>query len=323
VARAFPWGDLPKLRREDAELATWLAAALAEPWRGGIGARLLEVAPMDASRWGEHAVAVPVLGAGWTVALVMSGALARSWAAETLTDDGVELAAPRPLTLVERGIAPLLAAAMVEELGIAARVGELAPTERVRAWIGDGWGAELELTFGARRGTAWLVAGREAIRRMPRRPAAEGIDLAVVVAAELGRVRVGQGAVAALARRDVIRAASRPRLAVGRGGFAVELGDWRRGGDVLVRINGPYRGQGAAMDPVLAAELPVELALELGRLELKAAEALALAPGAVLTLPRAVGGLIDVVAGGRVIARGELVDVEGAIGVRVTELVPG
>jgi len=71
----------------------------------------------------------------------------------------------------------------------------------------------------------------------------------------------------------------------------------------------------------LAADAPIELCLELARFTLPLAELSALRPGEVLCTGRAIGELVTLSAGGRAFARGELCDVEGEIGVRVTELV--
>ncbi len=70
----------------------------------------------------------------------------------------------------------------------------------------------------------------------------------------------------------------------------------------------------------LLRELPVQITCEIGRLTLSAREVLELRPGSVLPVGRPLAGPVDLTAGGRVIARGELVDVEGEIGVRVTEV---
>ncbi len=70
----------------------------------------------------------------------------------------------------------------------------------------------------------------------------------------------------------------------------------------------------------LLRELPVQLTCELGRITLSAREVLELRPGSVLPVGRPLAGPVDLTAGGRVIARGELVDVEGEIGIRVTEV---
>ena len=54
---------------------------------------------------------------------------------------------------------------------------------------------------------------------------------------------------------------------------------------------------------------------------LTAREILELRPGAVVPVGRPLAGPVDLTAGGRVMARGELVDVEGELGVRVTEII--
>lgn len=71
----------------------------------------------------------------------------------------------------------------------------------------------------------------------------------------------------------------------------------------------------------LLRELPVQVTCEIGRVTLSAKEVLELRPGAVLPVGRPLAGPVDLTAGGRVLARGELVDVEGEIGVRITEIV--
>jgi flagellar motor switch/type III secretory pathway protein FliN len=86
----------------------------------------------------------------------------------------------------------------------------------------------------------------------------------------------------------------------------------------------PARG-GAAADAdaeataVLAAA-PVEVVAELGRVTLRGDEVLGLAPGAVLALG-AGRGAISLRVGGARWAEGEIVDVDGELGVRVTRLV--
>lgn len=70
----------------------------------------------------------------------------------------------------------------------------------------------------------------------------------------------------------------------------------------------------------LLRELPVQITCEIGRVTLSAREVLELRPGAVVPVGRPLAGPVDLTAGGRIVARGELVDVEGEIGVRVTEV---
>jgi flagellar motor switch/type III secretory pathway protein FliN len=72
---------------------------------------------------------------------------------------------------------------------------------------------------------------------------------------------------------------------------------------------------------VLAAA-PVEVIAELGRITLRGDEVLGLERGTVLRLGDQ-GRRIDLVVGGRPWARGELVNVDGELGVRIVELVRG
>lgn len=68
------------------------------------------------------------------------------------------------------------------------------------------------------------------------------------------------------------------------------------------------------------AQLPVMLEVELARVEVPLAELARLEPGAVLPLTVDRRGLVTLRAGERAVARGELVDVEGAVGVRILSL---
>ncbi len=62
------------------------------------------------------------------------------------------------------------------------------------------------------------------------------------------------------------------------------------------------------------------LEVELCRLELTLAELARLEPGAVLSLALDRRGHVTLRAGDRAVARGELVDLEGAVGVRIIAL---
>lgn len=75
-----------------------------------------------------------------------------------------------------------------------------------------------------------------------------------------------------------------------------------------------------SLNDSLLRELPVQVTCEIGRVTLSAREVLDLRPGAVLPVGRPLAGPVDLTAGGRVLAHGELVDVEGEIGVRITEI---
>lgn len=75
----------------------------------------------------------------------------------------------------------------------------------------------------------------------------------------------------------------------------------------------------AAVDLDLAS-LKIRVVYELGRAELSAGDIAKLAPGAILPLARPVDEAIDIVANGKRIGTGSLVQIGDSIGVRVTRL---
>ena len=86
-------------------------------------------------------------------------------------------------------------------------------------------------------------------------------------------------------------------------------------------------GEGARPGTPAALErlhdVPVELAVEIGRTRMTIRETLALAPGSVVTLNRLAGEPVDLLVNGKPIARGEVVVIDEEFGLRVTELVAG
>jgi type III secretion system YscQ/HrcQ family protein len=72
--------------------------------------------------------------------------------------------------------------------------------------------------------------------------------------------------------------------------------------------------------PPLGDDTPIELCLELARFTLPLGELAALRPGDVLDTGRSAGSHVTLTAAGRVVALGELVEVDGDVGLRVLEL---
>lgn len=72
------------------------------------------------------------------------------------------------------------------------------------------------------------------------------------------------------------------------------------------------------------SQVPVEITIAVGRVRLPVRDMLALAQGAVLPLDRRVEDPVELFVGERLIARGELQEIEGErggqIGVRLTEV---
>ena len=70
----------------------------------------------------------------------------------------------------------------------------------------------------------------------------------------------------------------------------------------------------------LADDLRIALTIVVGEVELSVRELLALGPGQTVALGRPVGGAVELRAGGRLVGRGELVVVDGDLGVRLIEV---
>ena len=86
-------------------------------------------------------------------------------------------------------------------------------------------------------------------------------------------------------------------------------------------------GDGAADDAERDLErlrdVPVELAVEIGRTRMTIGETLALGPGSIITLDRLAGEPVDLLVNGKPIARGEVVVIDEEFGLRVTDVVTG
>ena len=80
-------------------------------------------------------------------------------------------------------------------------------------------------------------------------------------------------------------------------------------------------GGGSPRDFHLLADVELGVSAELGRTSMSMGELLELQPGGVIELDRPVGTPIDVLVNGTLIARGEVVVVDDAYAVRVTEVV--
>jgi flagellar motor switch protein FliN/FliY len=77
----------------------------------------------------------------------------------------------------------------------------------------------------------------------------------------------------------------------------------------------------AGDDLSLVLDIPVELAVEIGRTTMTIRQAIALAPGAVITLDRMAGEPVDLLVNGKRIARGEVVAIDEEFGLRITDVV--
>lgn len=81
---------------------------------------------------------------------------------------------------------------------------------------------------------------------------------------------------------------------------------------------GPVSGQGLSLDDL--GDLELDISIELGRAELLIEDVLKLREGSVVSLDKLAGDPVDIVANGRLVARGELLVVDGKFGVRLSEV---
>lgn len=73
----------------------------------------------------------------------------------------------------------------------------------------------------------------------------------------------------------------------------------------------------------LLLDVPLKVSVVLGRTRMPIQDLLQLAPGGIVELDRLAGEPLDIIVGGKLVARGEAVVVNDRLGVRVTEIVSG
>lgn len=80
-------------------------------------------------------------------------------------------------------------------------------------------------------------------------------------------------------------------------------------------------GGAAARNLGLLADIPLRLSVEVGSTSLKLSELLDLAEGSVVELDRQANELLDILVNGTLVAKGEVVTVNGRFGIRVVDVV--
>ncbi len=86
-------------------------------------------------------------------------------------------------------------------------------------------------------------------------------------------------------------------------------------------VDDPPAGGPSSRDLSLVLDVPLELTVEIGRTRMTVREALSIAPGTIIALDRSAGEPVDLLVNGRRLARGEVVAIDEAFALRVTELV--
>ncbi|HEY6039151.1 MAG TPA: FliM/FliN family flagellar motor switch protein, partial [Kofleriaceae bacterium] len=221
------------------------------------------------------------------------------------------LAAPRPLTEVEQALWVLLVAAAVEDLGID---GEVWSASASASGSGSvvldarfaGKGCTIELRF-----PASLPLAAPPPRQLP-----AWIDHLVDAPILVGRCSLAREDLARLHRRAVITldrplAAAELVLLDGAIGLHADSTD-----PLVARVATEYVPRAMA----LPDDARVELTVGLGTARLSLRQAMGLAIGEIVPLGRPLAGPFDIRAEGKLIGQGELVDVDGELGVRIVSL---
>ncbi|MCW2396025.1 flagellar motor switch protein FliN [Sphingobium sp. B8D3B] len=77
---------------------------------------------------------------------------------------------------------------------------------------------------------------------------------------------------------------------------------------------------GLGRNMALLADIPVRMSVEVGATQLRLAEIMNLGEGSVVQLDRQADDLLDIMVNGTLVARGEVVTVNGRYGVRIVEI---
>ncbi|GAB4198807.1 MAG: hypothetical protein OHK0013_08360 [Sandaracinaceae bacterium] len=352
--QTFPWHALPRVHRADATLleraSSRLDADALAKARDMLGTLLgvgVSVRP-GAIDWTRGEALAPTLVAVVGVvregrwALELSPSLALALVDRVLGGDGEPAPVPGLLDAVERGVLAYLAA----RVGLGEVLDVVTTREGLVAWVGDEGAAawSLAVTVGAHHGDARLFWPARTLRALAHAPPEGPIpgwvaEVPLSLALRIARARLEAQQLEALEPGDVLvpdeltywpdREALRTAWLEVEGWRArVEraVEGWRvlaiERGAVRTRASAQMEGVGMR-EPVdeelgvSVSEVPVEITVELGRLELRVRELAALVPGRIVSARVPVGGAVTLRAGDRAIATGELVDLDGELGVRI------
>jgi len=67
-------------------------------------------------------------------------------------------------------------------------------------------------------------------------------------------------------------------------------------------------------------DIPVGLSVELGRTQMKVRDVMSLASGTIIQLDKQINDAVDLYVNGKLVARGDVVVVDDALGIKITEV---
>jgi len=88
----------------------------------------------------------------------------------------------------------------------------------------------------------------------------------------------------------------------------------------------PFDGPGAAGDTKgidLVYNIPLQVSVELGRAKKEISEILEFSLGTIVVLDKIAGDPVEIIANGKLIARGEVVVIDDNYGVRISDIING
>jgi hypothetical protein len=318
----FPFERLRRVTRREAALESAIARWLAARPPGAPGERLARLAGGRVrvrviGRTGggldPHAAVAEVRAGGASIMIAAASAPVRALA-QRLLGGPDELAAPRPLSLAEQAIWALAVAAALEDAGIPALVWPLAGPPPEPPPAPDGLRIELavELPAGPLAVVACFPPDLELRAPPPRARASWSIALPVVV----GRCAIPRAASRALGLRDVVTLEGGLELAIGDGGVGLRADP----GAMAAEVATGYVRRAMAGSAV-SDEAHLELTVQLGTTRLPLRRLAELAIGEVIPLGRPLAGPYEVRVAGQIVGQGELLDVDGELGVRIVSLI--
>ncbi len=328
VIQAFPYGALPVVPRADLgfvnALCRWLAGGRGAGWLrverlvGGP----IEVAGVEPGRFEDRYGGSCAVRLGGTQLEVRGSNMLVRQVAQHLLGGPEELPAPRPLGVVEQAIWALTVAAALEDLGVPGEVVacEAPPAiEDAREVVAAVHAAGIPATAAIRAPRA--IQFRAAPARMWRWPDTAMVESAIVC----GRCAIPAQALGALSVRAVVTLepalGAAPIAESGRiaaelvvlGGAVGIAGD---AGSLVAEVTTGYVPRAMA----LPDDAHVELTVGLGTAQLSLRQVFELAVGQVVPLGRPLAGPYEIRAAGRRVGYGELVNVDGELGVRIVSL---
>jgi type III secretion protein Q len=319
---SFPF-DLPRVSRGHAELtrkARKMGHALAE----AIGRTLSELLREEVRITGRARPAAPAEGVGVVVLHFELAALpghAQLEVEPSLVARVVERLAGGDGRLATTALGPLERAGL-DLLALAALDGVAAVTlmDEVLGACLVAWSprhpsplaVDLELAVGPVRGRARLLLPPGAVRALAcEAPIDLPDDVAVLMSLRHGGVRLTPAELSALEPGDVLR------VEPGDGRHSLQMGE---GFTAWGRLDGSSFQIEEVVMPEPLTEIPLLLQVELAKLPVTLNDLQGFTAGATLPLALDRSGLVTLRLGERPIARGQLVDVDGAVGVQLLAL---